>query len=91
MLKQIKQRAIASSIMLLLLPTYLFIKRYVVARPSNFADVFIPDWLRGGVLSPVIDDLAMASPLCLVMDTCQSAIWCRRHLIPTSLLSRFGK
>jgi hypothetical protein len=62
-----------------------------VVRPSNFANVSIPDWLRGGTLSPVIDDLAMASPLCLVMDTCRNSTCCHRHSIPTSLLPWFKK
>lgn len=33
---------------------------YVLVRPSDFADVSIPDWIQGGILSLEIDDLDMA-------------------------------
>jgi hypothetical protein len=31
----------------------------IVVRPSVFLDVSILDWIQGGILSPIIDDLAM--------------------------------
>lgn len=31
----------------------------IVVRPSIFLDVSIVDWIQGGILSPIIDDLAM--------------------------------
>jgi hypothetical protein len=33
---------------------------HVVVRPRDSSDVSIPDWVRGGTLSPIIDDPAMA-------------------------------
>lgn len=32
----------------------------LVVKPSNLDDVSNPDWIRGGTLSLVIDDHAMA-------------------------------
>ena len=49
-----------------------------------------PDWIRRGTLPPIINDLVMAWPLCLVLDGCHPTNGCSRHLVPTSLLHRLG-
>lgn len=50
-----------------------------VVTLSNFSNVSIPNWILGGTLLPIIDDNAMAWPLCPVMDTCHHAIGQSRH------------
>lgn len=52
-----------------------------VVKLSKFFSASILDWIRGGTLSPVMEDHAMAWPLHLVMDTCNLAMDCSRHSI----------
>ena len=61
----------------------------IVVKPSDFPNMCNQDWVRV-VLSPMIDDLAMACPLCQVMDTCNPTIGCSKHPSPPSSLSCLG-
>lgn len=55
----------------------------VAVNLSDFADMSILDFIRGGTLSPVVRWLAMAWPLHPVMDTCCLAIgYSRNQYLP---------
>ena len=56
-----------------------------VVKSSDFPDMsFIPDWIQGGTLSHLTDDLAMTISLCVVMDMCRHAL----DVVSTQYLSR---
>jgi hypothetical protein len=60
----------------------------LVVKLSNFVDMSNLDWMWGGTLSFVMNDLVMVWPLNLGLDMCHFAIGCSRHPKPTSLLLR---
>lgn len=51
----------------------------LVVRPRDFVDMSIPDWIWGGTLSHVIDNLATAWPLRPAIGTYRHASSCSRH------------
>lgn len=51
-------------------------------RPSDFTDVFIPDWIWGSTLSPGIDDMPCLSTMSS-HGHMSPAIGCSEHLVLT--------